>query len=158
MSAAVCPFTDGAIVIEITVLATITTESSPPRLSTCVFDSFTWFGTKIHAVMNATTASGTVMRNTDPHQNLSSRPPATSGPIADIALPMPDHSAIGRVRDVPDHSAVMSANVVGNAMPAATPPAIRAHPSTTMLGAYAATRHAGTERAMPTSRRCRAAA
>ena len=45
----------------------------------------------------------------------------------------------------PDHSAVMSASVVGYAMPAERPPTSRATNSTTSVGAHAATRHAGTE-------------
>ena len=65
------------------------------------------------AIGNATTASGSVTRNTDPHQNFSSSAPTTSGPSAAIAPPIADHSAIDFVRPGPDHSAVISASVVG---------------------------------------------
>ena len=62
---------------------------------------------------SATTASGRVTRNTDPHQKCSSRNPETSGPSDEIAPPMADHSAIVRVRAGPLHSAAMRARVVG---------------------------------------------
>src|SRR5262249_38156442 len=94
--------------------------------------------------------SGSVTRNTEPHQKCSSSPPATSGPSAAIAPPNADHSAIAFVRASPGaHSAVMSARVVGYAIPADSPPMKRARTSTPMLGAYAARRHAGTESTTP---------
>ena len=52
-------------------------------------------------------------RNTEPQAKVSSRVPAISEPSADIAPPMPDHSAMECVRFGPDHSAVISASVVG---------------------------------------------
>ncbi len=79
---------------------------------------------------SATTASGSVIRKTDPHSNSVSSAPATSGPSAAIAPPSADHSAIDFVRAGPDHSAVISASVVGYAMPAASPPPTRATNST----------------------------
>ncbi len=62
------------------------------------------------------------MKNTEPQSNCVSRAPASSGPAAEIAPPRPDHKAIERVRAGPDHRAVISASVVGKAMPAARPP------------------------------------
>ena len=59
------------------------------------------------------TASGSVIRKTDPHQNRSRHQPESIGPSAAIAAPIPDHSAIDFVRAGPDHSAVISARVVG---------------------------------------------
>ena len=62
---------------------------------------------------SATTASGSVTRKTEPHQNRSSSRPATSGPSAAIAPPSADQSAIDWVRAGPDQSAAISASVVG---------------------------------------------
>ena len=46
----------------------ITTDRSPPRLSTGSVDSFTCAGTILTASTSATAASGKVIRNTEPHQ------------------------------------------------------------------------------------------
>ncbi len=64
---------------------------------------------------------------------------------------MPDHNAIERVRAGPDHSAVISASVVGNAIPADRPPTTRAANSTPMLGASAASSDAGIDSPIPSS-------
>ncbi len=101
-----------------------------PRLSTGSVASFTWLGTNFRAMTSATTASGSVTRNTEPHQKCSSRAPAISGPRAEMPPPIADQSAIDLVRDCPDQSAVMSASVVGKAMPAESPPRMRAATST----------------------------
>ena len=132
-----------------TTLATRTTDRIPPRLSTGSVVSLTWAGTSSTASTKATTASGSVSRNTDPHQNSSSRAPAVSGPSAEIPPPSADQRAIDFVRAGPDHSAVIRASVVGYAMPAASPPSTRAPISTSTDGAQAASRHAGTERTTP---------
>src|SRR6185295_15032666 len=116
------------------------TDRIPPRLSTGSLVSFTWAGTKRTAMTSATTARGSVTMNTEPHQN---------GPSEAIAPPSADHRAIERVRAGPDHRAVMSASVVGYAMPADTPPRMRARTRTLSVGAYAASRLAGIDRAMP---------
>ena len=76
-------------------------------------DSLTCAGTNIQAITSATTASGSVIRKTEPHQKCSSSQPATSGPSEAIAPPRADHSAIDLVRPGPDHRAVISASVVG---------------------------------------------
>ncbi len=89
------------------------------------------------------------MKNTDPQSNWVSRAPESSGPSAAIAPPMPDHSAIDFVRAGPDHSAVISARVVGKAMPAEIPPSTRAAKRTPIEGAKAASRQAGIDSAMP---------
>ena len=102
-----------------------------------------------HAIANATTASGMVIRNTEPHQKCSSNAPAISGPRAEMPPPIADQRAIDFVRCGPDHSAVMSARVVGYAIPADRPPSNRAAISTCSFGAKAASRHAGTERVTP---------
>ena len=63
---------------------------------------------------------------------------------------MPDQSAIDFVRPGPDQSAVISASVVGKAMPAERPPRTRAPKSTSSLGAQAASSEAGIASAVPT--------
>ena len=97
----------------------------------------------------ATTASGNVMRNTDPQSNCSSRAPEINGPSAAIAPPMADHSAIDFVRPGPDQSAAIRASVVGYAMPAARPPPTRATNSTSSDGANAASSDIGTASTVP---------
>jgi hypothetical protein len=92
---------------------TVTNESTPPRLSTGSVVSFTCAGTTYHASRRAATATGTVTRNTEPHQNSRSRSPDSSGPIEAKAAPSADHSAIARVRPGPPQSAVIKARVVG---------------------------------------------
>ena len=73
------------------------------------------------------------------------------GPSEAIAPPSADHRAIDFVRPGPDHNAAINANVVGYAIPADSPPITRAMNSTTSLGANAASRHAGTDSAIPSS-------
>ena len=84
---------------------------------------------------SAITASGSVTRNTEPQSNCSSSAPESSGPSDEIAPPSPDQSAIDLVRAGPDQSAVISASVVGNAIPAASPPSTRATNRTSIDGA-----------------------
>lgn len=109
----------------------------------------TWAGTKRTARYRATTASGRVIRNTEPQSNPVSRAPESNGPSAAIAPPRPDHSAIDFVRPGPDHSAVIKASVVGKAIPAASPPNRRATNRTSIDGARAASREAGIDRDVP---------
>ena len=97
----------------------------------------------------AITASGNVIRKTDPHQKCSRHRPARNGPSDAMAAPSPDQSAIDRVRPRPDHNAVINASVVGNAMPAARPPPTRAATSTPVDGAHAASSEKGTASAVP---------
>jgi hypothetical protein len=111
--------------------------------------SLTWPGTNATASSRATTASGRVIKNTDPHQKCWSSAPATSGPSAAMAPPRADHSAIERVRAGPDHNAVISASVVGKAIPAESPPTSRATMSTPSEGANAASRQAGIDSSTP---------
>ena len=92
---------------------TISADRIPPRLSTGSVSSLTWAGTRATAITNATAASGSVTRNTEPHQKCSRSAPAINGPSEAIAPPVADHSAMARVRAWPDHSAVISASVVG---------------------------------------------
>src|SRR3954447_26622180 len=91
---------------------TSSTERMPPRLSTGSVASLTWLGTNRTASTSATTTSGSVTKKPAPHQYLESRNPATRGPSAEIAPPIPDHSAIDLVRPGPDHNAVINASVV----------------------------------------------
>ena len=139
----------GAKLMASTRLATRTIDRIPPRLSTGSVVSLTWLGTSTRAITKATTASGSVIRNTEPHQNSSSSAPAVSGPSADTPPPRADHRAIDFVRAGPDHSAVIKASVVGYAMPAERPPRMRAAISTSTDPAQAASRQAGTERTSP---------
>ena len=88
-------------------------------------------------------------RKTEPQSNCSSSAPESSGPSDAIAPPIADQSAIERVRAAPDQSAVISASVVGKAMPAATPPASRATKRTPSEGAKPASREAGIVSPMP---------
>ena len=92
---------------------TITIEMMPPRLSTEAFDSLTCAGTNNSAMKNATTASGTVTRNTEPQSNACRSQPDSRGPSDAMAAPMADHSAIERVRLAPPHRAAINASVVG---------------------------------------------
>jgi hypothetical protein len=92
-----------------------------------------------------------VIRKTEPQSKPSSSAPEISGPSAEIAPPMPDQSAIAFVRGGPDQSAVISASVVGNAMPAARPPASRAPNRTSIDGASPASRLAGIDSPIPSS-------
>ena len=68
-----------------------------------------------------------------------------------MAPPMADHSAMARVLGGPDQSAVISASVVGYAMPAARPPNTRAAKSTPSDGANAASSDAGMASAVPST-------
>ena len=90
-------------------------------------------------------------RKTEPHQKCDIRIPAHSGPTAAIAPPTPDHRAMARVLGAPAQSAVISASVVGYAMPAASPPNTRAAKSTVSLGANAASSDAGMARPVPST-------
>ena len=99
----------------------------------------------------ATTASGRVTKNTEPQSKPVSSAPESSGPSAAIAPPRADHRAIDFVRAGPDHNAVIRANVVGKAMPAATPPTSRAQNRTSIDGAKAATTHIGMDSPVPSS-------
>ena len=76
-------------------------------------------------------------------------PPATRGPSADSPPPIADQRAIAFVRAGPAHSAVMSASVVGNAIPAEMPPTIRAKMRKPSDGAYAAAMDAGIDSEIP---------
>ncbi len=113
--------------------------------------SCTWAGTRRIASRSATTASGSVRRKTEPHQLFSRSNPDRSGPSEEIAPPIPDQSAIDFVRAGPRQSAVMSASVVGNAMPAARPPPTRARNRTSSFGAHAARRLNGIASVVPTT-------
>ena len=124
-------------------------ESTPPRWSTGSIVSLTWLGTSTSAITRAIPASGSVSRKTDPHQKCSSRIPEQSGPSAESAPPIAAQSAIDLVRAGPDQSAVISASVVGYAIPAASPPSTRAPNSTSIDGAQAARQSAGTVSTMP---------
>src|SRR5262249_864488 len=62
-------------------------ERTPPRWSTGSVLSFTWPGTSLTAIASAISASGSVSRNTEPHQKCSSRIPDQSGPTARRAPP-----------------------------------------------------------------------
>ena len=118
-------------------------------LSTDSVVSFTCAGTNFSASSRATMESGRVSRNTEPHQKCSSRIPEHSGPSDEIAPPVAAHSAIARVRAAPDQSAVISASVVGYAMPAASPPRMRATIRMYSFGAHAARQSAGIVSSIP---------
>jgi hypothetical protein len=66
-----------------------------------------------------------------------------------MAAPMPDHSAMDWVRPGPDQRAVISASVVGKAMPAESPPPTRATNSTCSFGDHAASRLKGMASPVP---------
>ncbi len=130
---------------------TISTETIPLRLSTGSVLSLTCAGTSRHAITSATTASGRVSRKTEPHQKWVTDHPAARGPSTANAAPMPDHSAIARVRAGPTQSAEIRARVVGKAMPAQSPPPSRATKRTSVDGAHAATRLNGIVAPVPMS-------
>src|SRR5512143_739078 len=150
-STSVPAFGTAAKLIASTSAAIRTTDKTPPKLSTASVVSLTWAGTYVRAMYRATTASGRVSRNTEPHQKCCNRNPDDNGPSDEIAPPIPDHSAIDRVRPGPDHRAVINARVVGKARPAESPPSTRAKNSTVSLGAYAASRLAGIDSPTPSS-------
>ena len=125
------------------------TEKMPPRWSTESVVSLMWAGTNRAAKNSATNASGTVIRKHEPHQNLLRTSPESKGPSAAIEPPTADHAAIDLTRAGPDHSAVISARVVGKAMPAATPPRTRAPMRKVMFGAHAAAIEVGMARVVP---------
>ena len=147
--AIVAPFGAVAKLIARMSAPTITTDSTPPRLSTFSVASLTCAGTNTRAITSAIPTRGRVIRKTDPHQKCSRRAPATSGPSDAMPPPIADQSAIDFVRPGPAHSAVIRASVVGYAIPAEMPPSTRAPNSTPAVGAYAASRQAGTDSAMP---------
>ena len=91
----------------------ITADIAPPTLSTGSVDSLTCAGTLRFAINRARIASGTVIANTEPQLKISRSRPETRGPSIATPPPRADHSAIERVRDAPDQSAVISASVVG---------------------------------------------
>ena len=82
-------------------------------MSTGSVVSLTWAGTSTTAIEKATTASGSVIEEDRAPPELLEQAPATSGPSEAMPPPSADHSAIAFVRPGPDHSAVISASVVG---------------------------------------------
>ena len=70
-------------------------------------------GTFFQAMYNASSASGMVIRKTEPQLKYWSSSPARTGPSMAVPPPSADHRAIDRVRAGPDHSAVIRASVVG---------------------------------------------
>ena len=76
-----------------------------------------------------------MIRKHEPHQNQCRARPARNGPRAATDPPTADHRAMACVRRGPVHSAVISASVVGKAIPAATPPSTRATMRTPTSGA-----------------------
>src|SRR5215469_10640228 len=149
---AVLPGTGAKLMARISPV-TSTADKIPPRLSTGAVDSLTWAGTYKMTMTRAIAANGTVNTKTEPHQKYSSKTPETSGPSAAMALPTPDHRAMARVRAGPAHNAVTRARVVGYAIPADSPPTIRAAIRTPADGANAASRQAGIDNAMPPASR-----
>src|SRR6185369_12852925 len=78
----------------------------PPGLSTRADVSPARLGSHNQPKTNTRTATGTVMRNTDPHQARPSNNPPMIGPRAEHPPPIPDHDAMARVRDGPLKRAV----------------------------------------------------
>ena len=128
---------------------TMKIERTPPMLSTDSVVSFTCAGTNFSASSRATMESGRVSRNTEPHQKCSSRIPEQSGPSARSRRRSQPTARSRFVRAAPDHSAVISASVVGYAMPAASPPRMRATIRTYSFGAHAARQSAGIVSSIP---------
>ncbi len=120
------------------------TERMPPRWSTGKRSSWECQGSTTRPMPRATTTSGRLMRNTDPHQKYSSSQPPMTGPTAAKPVPRPDHSAMAVMRGRPRYSAPMMDNVVGKTSAAETPPRNRASVSTSTFGAHAASMDAGT--------------
>ena len=85
----------------------------PPRLSTGSVVSLTWLGTRTIASTSASTASGSVTRNTEFHSKCSISQPDSNDPSAATAPPTADQSAIAFVLAGPFHNAVINARVVG---------------------------------------------
>ena len=93
-------------------------------------------------------------KKTESQSNWVSSAPETSGPSAEIPPPSADQSAIALVRSGPLQSAVISARVVGKAIPAASPPTSRAKKRTSIEGAKPAASEAGIARAVPANSIC----
>ena len=64
----VVSFGTGAKLIPRISAPTSTIESTPPKLSTGSVVSFTWLGDEPSAITSAISASGSVIRKTEPHQ------------------------------------------------------------------------------------------
>jgi len=86
---------------------------------------------------------------TEPQSLNNNKNPEIIGPMAAIAAPIPDHKAIALVLSLPDQMAAISARVVGNAIPAARPPKIRAAMRISIDGAKPASRDDGMARKVP---------
>ena len=85
----------------------------PPRLSTGSRRLVDVGRDEAHGHEQGDGASGRVTKKTEPQAKCSSSAPESSGPSEAIAPPIADHRAIEWVRAAPDHSAVISASVVG---------------------------------------------
>ena len=102
----------GANVMATTRQPIMTTDTMPLGASTDSVDSPACRGRRID-ITKASAASGMEIAKPAPHQaKVSSQPPST-GPRAEAPAPMPDHSAMARVRSRPANSAVIIVSVVG---------------------------------------------
>jgi hypothetical protein len=130
---------------------TSTSDKMPPMLSTGSVDSFTCAGMNFNAMTSATSATGITTRKTAFHGKRVKIRPEITGPQALIAPPVAAQSAIELVRAGPDHNAAINARQVGNAIPAARPPKIRAAIRISIDGAKPAIRAAGIANMTPVS-------
>jgi hypothetical protein len=73
-------------------------DRSEPTGSARLADGFLEFGTTSAAATRPTTAMGTLIRKTDPHQKWTSRKPPRIGPIATPSPAVPDHMPMARAR------------------------------------------------------------
>ncbi|GMA36599.1 hypothetical protein GCM10025876_28030 [Demequina litorisediminis] len=124
------------------------TRSNPP--SAGPRDS----GSSHAPAMTRMTTTGTLMRNTEPHQKCSSSAPPTRGPTASPLAAAADQMAIARVRSVGSGKTLrISDRVEGIRVAPATPRSSRAAMSISGLDAVAARIEAAPKPVAPISRR-----
>ncbi|GAA3136210.1 hypothetical protein GCM10020001_068500 [Nonomuraea salmonea] len=101
---------------------------------------------------STTAMTGTLIRNTEPHQKWSSSRPPTTGPIAKPAALMPLQMPIAAVRSPGSvNTFLMMDSVDGMMVAPATPSSARAAISSSGVGAYAVTTEAAPNAAAPIS-------
>ena len=111
-------------------------ERAPSRRAAVAMsarDSGTWRS----VIATATIASGTLMRNTQRHENVSISQPPTNGPIALATPARPDHAPIARPRSTSWNEEPMIARLPGTSSAPAAPCTAREIASAVASGATA---------------------
>ncbi len=123
-------------------------SAAPGTSSRCSIVSSRLSGTPRHAIANTSSVSGRLMTNTHRHDACCASHPPSTGPIAPIIEPKPDHVPIARPRSVPVNVALISASDSGIAHAAPIPCTHRAaiKACTSPANAHAADASANTVR------------